>query len=129
MVDDADVVDDDSIVAVYPVRVTCRRSNSIQAAPLHSWSRILASRFAEGSYGDLPTKPRKETIRQDEVSKTAPCITKRGSYREILEENKKIPWRKLRWPTNNNQERKPIDRMKSQKPPHASPNGEAIAKF
>ena len=51
------------------------------AAPLHSWSRILASRFADGCFVELPTKPRKETIRQDKVSKTAPCITKRGSYR------------------------------------------------
>jgi hypothetical protein len=36
-------------------------------------------------------QPRKETNRQDKVSKTAPCITQRGSYREILEENKKAP--------------------------------------
>jgi hypothetical protein len=26
-------------------------------------------------------QPRKETNRQDKVSKTAPCVTKRGSYR------------------------------------------------
>jgi hypothetical protein len=82
-------------------------------------------------------QPRKETNRQDEVSKTAPCVTKRGSYREILEENKKTRKKQQLGLTNRdlgvlflesfqNQERKLLDRIKSQKPPHASPSGEAI---